>query len=264
MIIIFTVFTKKCTLLFISFKNFECEVTPTIMNADLTFRSGLKDVIPTLFGYIGVGLAMGIVANTSHLSVLAVLLMSLIVYAGSAQFIIISMLLAGSPISAIVLSTFLINSRMILMSMSLAQYFKQDSLLNNIGIGSLLTDETFALSMNKLNQTDHRLKPNWLHGANLLAYAIWALATVVGCLLGHLITDPNQFGLDFAVVGMFIGLLYLQMITDRSKSIKLQLLVVIFVAITMYFLMRWFPGNIALLIATLLGCGFGMAVSPHD
>ncbi|MFC6201801.1 AzlC family ABC transporter permease [Lactiplantibacillus nangangensis] len=234
------------------------------MNAELTFKSGFKDVVPTLFGYIGVGLAMGIVANTSHLSVLAVLLMSLIVYAGSAQFIIISMLLAGSPISAIVLSTFLINSRMILMSMSIAQYFKKDSLLQNIALGSLLTDETFALSMNKINRTDHQLRPRWLHAANILAYLVWAAATVVGCLLGNLIADPNQFGLDFAVVGMFIGLLYLQIITDRSKTLKTQLLVVLFVAIAMFFLMRFFPGNIALLIATLLGCGFGMAVSPHD
>lgn len=232
------------------------------MNADLSFRSGLKDVVPTLFGYIGVGLAMGIVANTSHLSVLAVLLMSLIVYAGSAQFIIISMLLAGSPVSAIVLSTFLINSRMILMSMSIAQYFKKDSIWQNIGLGSLLTDETFALSMNKLNLTDKKLRPQWLHAANIIAYLVWAAATVVGCLLGNLITDPNQFGLDFAVVGMFIGLLYLQIITDRSKSLKTQLLVVLFVAIAMYFLMRFVPGNIALLIATLLGCGFGMVVSP--
>ncbi|ETY74957.1 AzlC family ABC transporter permease [Lactiplantibacillus fabifermentans] len=232
------------------------------MNADLSFRSGLKDVVPTLFGYIGVGLAMGIVANTSHLSVLAVLLMSLIVYAGSAQFIIISMLLAGSPVSAIVLSTFLINSRMILMSMSIAQYFKKDSLWQNIGLGSLLTDETFALSMNKINLTDKKLRPQWLHAANIIAYLVWAAATVVGCLLGNLITDPNQFGLDFAVVGMFIGLLYLQIITDRSKSLKTQLLVVLFVAIAMYFLMRFVPGNIALLIATLLGCGFGMVVSP--
>lgn len=232
------------------------------MDSSLSFKSGLRDVLPTVFGYIGVGLAMGIVANTSHLSVLAVLLMSLIVYAGSAQFIIISMLLAGSPVSAIVLSTFLINSRMILMSMTVARYFKRDSLLQNIGLGTLLTDETFALSMNKLNVTDQKLRPTWLHAANVVAYLVWAVATVVGCLLGNLIADPDQFGLDFAVVGMFIGLLYLQMITDRSKPLSTQAEVVLFVAVCMFFLMRFFPGNIALLIATLLGCGFGMVVSP--
>lgn len=258
MIKIFIIFTNKRTLVITGFTQKGYEK----MNAELTFKSGLKDVVPTLFGYIGVGLAMGIVANTSHLSVLAVLIMSLVVYAGSAQFIIISMLLAGSPVSAIVLSTFLINSRMILMSMSIAQYFKKASLLDNVALGSLLTDETFALSMNKLNQTKQTLAPRWLHGANLLAYAVWAVATVIGDVLGQLITDPNQFGLDFAVVGMFIGLLYLQIITDRSKSLQTQLLVVLFVAILMTILMRFFPGNIALLIATLLGCGFGMVVTP--
>ncbi len=46
------------------------------MNSSLTYRSGIKDVLPTVFGYIGVGMAFGIVANTNHLSILAVFFMS--------------------------------------------------------------------------------------------------------------------------------------------------------------------------------------------
>ena len=67
------------------------------MNDELTIRSGIRDVMPTVFGYITVGMAYGIVAKTGHLSLLMIGLMSLIVYAGSAQFVLVSMLATGSP-----------------------------------------------------------------------------------------------------------------------------------------------------------------------
>ncbi|MDN6968237.1 AzlC family ABC transporter permease [Oenococcus sp. UCMA 17063] len=228
------------------------------MNSSLTYRSGIKDVLPTVFGYIGVGMAFGIVANTNHLSILAVFFMSLLVYAGSVQFVISAMLLTGSPISTIVLSAFLINSRIILMGTSIARYFKKSSLLQNIFIGSLLTDETFALAMTKVNKTDNHLTTTWFNAANIVAYFIWIISTVAGCALGKLIKNPAKFGLDFALIAMFIGLLYLQIINDHSKTIRLQLTVVISVVIMMYFLMRWFSGNIALLLATIIGCLLGM------
>ncbi|OLQ40331.1 branched-chain amino acid transporter AzlC [Oenococcus oeni] len=230
------------------------------MNSSLTYRSGVKDVLPTVFGYIGVGMAFGIVAEANRLSILAVLFMSLLVYAASVQFLISAMLLAGSPISTIVLSAFLINSRIILMGASIANHFKKSSLLQNIFIGSLLTDETFALAMTKVNKTDGRLTTAWFNAANIVAYFIWVISTVVGCALGKMIKDPLEFGLDFALIAMFVGLLYLQIINDHSKTIQLQLIVVIFVAIVMYFLMRWFSGNIALLMATIIGCLFGMEI----
>lgn len=231
------------------------------MNGDLTTRSGLHDVLPTLFGYIGVGLAFGIVGQTSHLSILEILLMSLLVYAGSAQFVITSMLLAGSPIPAMILSTFLVNARMILMSTTIAQFFRKSSLRQNIAIGSLLTDETFALGMSKLNYTDGQLKPTWFNTANVVAYLVWALSTVIGGLLGNLITDPKAFGFDFALVAMFIGLLYLQIISDRSKKIGLQLWIVFAVVIMMYGLLIIMSANMAILCATILGCLLGMAVT---
>ncbi|WP_203623657.1 MULTISPECIES: AzlC family ABC transporter permease [unclassified Lacticaseibacillus] len=230
------------------------------MTGDLSFRSGLKDVLPTVFGYIGVGLAFGVVAHTAGIAWWLVALMSLIVYGGSVQFVLATMLAAASPISAMLVSAILINSRMSLMSMTVAPYIKEESLLQNIMIGTLLTDETFALSMNKVNYTDHKLKPAWFHAANVGAYLVWMLATVVGALLGGLIPNPNAFGLDFAAVAMFIGLLYLQMIGDRSKPLVRQAQIVVVVMVMMYVLMRFFPGSTAMLIATVAGCLIGMGV----
>ncbi|KRL94132.1 branched-chain amino acid permease (azaleucine resistance) [Levilactobacillus hammesii DSM 16381] len=215
-------------------------------------------MLPTVFGYIGVGLAFGIVAHTSHLSLLVVAGMSFIVYAGSAQFIITSMLLLHDPLSGIFISTFLVNSRMILMSTSLAQYFRHESLFKNLLIGTLVTDETFALAMNKQNKTNGKLSFAWQSAANLVAYLVWGVATIVGAILGGMIADPTRFGFDFALTAMFIGLVYLQLISDRHLGLPLQLMVMIFVAIVYYFMIGLMSQNFALLVATVAGCLFGM------
>ncbi|WP_125581641.1 AzlC family ABC transporter permease [Levilactobacillus cerevisiae] len=228
------------------------------MSPSLTFRTGVRDVLPTVFGYIGVGLAFGIVAHTSHLSLLVVGGLSFVVYAGSAQFIITSMLLLHDPLSAIFISTFLVNSRMILMSTSLAQYFKHESLVRNLLIGTLVTDETFALAMNKQNKTNGKLSFAWQSAANLVAYLVWGVATVVGAILGGLIADPTRFGFDFALTAMFIGLVYLQLISDKHLGMSLQLSVMVFVALAYYFLIAVMSQNFALLVATVAGCLFGM------
>ncbi|USI59898.1 AzlC family ABC transporter permease [Lactococcus lactis subsp. lactis] len=54
------------------------------MNSELTFKQGLKDTMPTVFGYIGIGIAFGMIGHSEGFSVWVILLLSLIVYAGSA------------------------------------------------------------------------------------------------------------------------------------------------------------------------------------
>ena len=92
------------------------------MDDSLSVETAVKDTLPTVFGYIGIGISFGIVAASAGMSVLMATLMSLIVYAGSAQFILVSLLVIGTPIVSIALSVFLVNSRMILMSMTTAKF----------------------------------------------------------------------------------------------------------------------------------------------
>lgn len=228
------------------------------MNNSLSVDSAVKDTMPTVFGYIGIGISFGIVAAASGMSVVMATLMSLIVYAGSAQFILVSLLAIGTPIVSIVLSVFLVNSRMILMSMTTANFFKKNSLFENILIGSLITDESFALSMNKLNFTDGKLSFKWFNTVNLLAYLVWAASTMVGAMLGRIISNPEKLGLDFALVAMFIGLLYLQMINDKSISLKIQLIVVAIMLPLVYFGLIFISSDLLILVVTLIRCALGV------
>ncbi|HAO7283764.1 TPA: AzlC family ABC transporter permease [Listeria monocytogenes] len=224
---------------------------------ELSFYDGVKACLPTVLGYAGIGIAAGVVGKASHLSLLEVTLLAIIVYAGAAQFIISGLLLLQRPISAIIFTTFLINSRHFLMSMAEAPHFKKYSLWNNIGIGSLLTDETFGVSMNHIGNKKP-VSAKWMHGINITAYLAWIVACIVGAFIGNWLPNPEQFGLDFALSAMFIGLLYLQVVSDKSKKMSTSLLVMVLVALFLILFMRVMTPELAILTATLLGCLMGV------
>lgn len=230
------------------------------MNHQLDARTGIREALPTVFGYIGIGIAFGIVGQAAGFSPLIVSAMSFFIFAGSAQFVTVSMLTGGSPILSIVLATFLVNARMILMGMTIAPYFKAESLGKNLWLGTLLTDESFALGMNKLNHTKGRLSFEWFNAANLISYATWVFSTIIGAYLGRFIANPQALGLEFAVVAMFIGLLYLQIISDRSMIIALQLIMVLITFGLMSIGLIFIPSNLIVLVVTLIGCGIGVMI----
>jgi len=225
----------------------------------LTFKNGVIDCVPTLLGYIGIGIAAGVIGRASNLSILEVTLLAIIVYAGAAQFIIAGLMLIATPVSAIIFTVFLVNSRHFLMGMATAPYFKKFSMLNNLGIGSLLTDETFAVTMTAVAKKVP-VNAQWMHGLNLTAYLAWILSCLLGAVMGNWLPDPRQFGLDYALVAMFIGLLYLQLIGDTSKTKRHMLLVMLTVSVLLIFLMKFVSAELALLIATLLGCLLGVVI----
>lgn len=225
----------------------------------LTFKDGVYACIPTLLGYIGIGIAAGVVGKSAHLSVLEITLLAVIIYAGASQFIVSGLMLVATPISAIIFTVFLVNSRHFLMSMATAPTFRKYSLLNNIGIGSLLTDESFAVAMNAI-ANKQPINAAWMHGLNLTAYITWILSCFIGALIGEWLPDPTKFGLDYALVAMFIGLLYLQLIGDKTKRLINRLIAMLTVSVLLVLLLRFISSEMAILISTFAGCFMGVAM----
>lgn len=230
------------------------------MNDKLDIKTAIKDTLPTVFGYIGIGVAFGIIASSAGFNPFIVGMMSLFIYAGGAQFITVSMLSSSFPMLSIVLATFLINSRMILMSMAIAPFFKEYSIFKNISIGTFLTDESFSLGMNKQNYTNGKLNFEWFNTTNLISYITWAVSSVAGALLGGIVKNPYALGLDFSLVAMFIGLLYLQVISDFTIKKKVQIIVIIVVLFLVYFGMIFIPSNVLIIVVTLIGCAIGVVL----
>ncbi|MDH6430021.1 AzlC family ABC transporter permease [Paenibacillus sp. FSL R7-0048] len=237
-----------------SAENVQLEAIPSPKQED-SFLKGVKDCIPTLLGYLSIGLAAGVVQKTAGLSIAEIALISLILYAGSAQFIAAGMIAVSSSPAAIIITIFIVNLRHILLSAALSPYFRHLSPLRNMLVGSLLTDETFGVAINQaLNK--QQISEKWMHGLNLTAYLNWFLANVAGAFLAQWISDPDQFGLQFALPAMFIGILVISMI-DRNK-IKLDLVVAILAVIIAVGSSFLFSSSVGVIIATVIASTTGM------
>ena len=222
-----------------------------------TFRDGIHDALPTALGYVSIGIACGVVA-APYLSPLEMGLMSLLVYAGASQFAMIALLAAHQSFLYISMTVFLINLRNMLMSLHTSPDVKEASLLQNIGIGSLLTDESYGVYLTEKLHSK-QVTVSWMHGNNILGYIAWFFATVIGTALGSLLPNPEMFGLDFALVAMFIGIFAAQFqgmrITEKTQTL---LLVLLAVAASFLLLTMVLSQSLAVLFATLIGCFVGV------
>ncbi|SDC30888.1 4-azaleucine resistance probable transporter AzlC [Terribacillus halophilus] len=225
--------------------------------SDKSFRQGVKDCIPTLLGYISIGVAAGVVGVAAGISALEVVLLAVLVYAGSAQFIFAALVLDGSPAAAIILTTFIVNLRHFLMSATLAPHFTQFSVWRNIGIGILLTDETFGVASGKLQQKQ-QMSASWMNGLNITAYLCWIASCAAGAIFGNWLSDPEVFGLDFALPAMFIALLVLQLDAIESAKIKHYLRLIVCVVLLMIGFSFVVSSHIAVLLATIIGATIGV------
>ncbi|MDS2991091.1 AzlC family ABC transporter permease [Streptococcus pneumoniae] len=154
--------------------------------------------MPTALGYVSIGLACGII-GVPYVTLVEMGLMSLFVYAGSAQFAILALIVVQAPVTAIAMTVFLINLRLFLLSLHASTYFRHTSLWYNIGMSSILTDETYGVLMGELAHTD-KVNPMWMHGNNLNSYVAWFVGTVVGTALGGLLPNPEIFALILSSV----------------------------------------------------------------
>lgn len=223
-------------------------------------REGVVAAVPTVLGYASIGLACGIVSVHAGVSALEMGLMSLLVYAGSAQFVMCAMILAGAPLVSIAVTIFLVNLRHFLLSLHVTTIFQGNTLASNLFIGSFLTDESYGVLLRK-HLEDPAISPYWMYGNNMASYAAWVLFTVLGNLIGGLIPNPEQLGLDFALVAMFVGIFAGQLeAMARQMPLKKISLILLSVFVAYMLLVLFVSAYIAVLVATLIGCFVGVMV----
>ncbi|WMT43212.1 AzlC family ABC transporter permease [Paenibacillus sp. D2_2] len=227
------------------------------VSSEESFLQGVKDCIPTLLGYLSIGFAAGVLGTTSGLSITEITLMSLLVYAGSAQFILAGMVAANGSASAIIFTIFFVNLRHLLLSAALSPYFRHLSPLKNMLIGSLLTDETFGVAIAQTTNKTY-ISDKWMHGLNVTAYLNWVIANVAGAFLGQWITDPQKFGLDFALPAMFIGLLVLLMVSRAKVAVDIVVAVSAVVIVVGVSLVT--SASVGVIVATIFASTIGMVV----
>ena len=154
------------------------------------FLIGIRKTIPLMIGVIPFGLAYGIMGSQAGLTIMEIALMSIVVFAGSAQFMAVGMISQNIGFLFIIFSTFLINLRHLLMGMSLSPYLKK---LRNgwlYGLAFGMVDESYAVTINHFQDSETgEGNPSFMLGSAAGMYIFWIASSVIGALLGYSVND---------------------------------------------------------------------------
>lgn len=198
----------------------------------LTFRKGLKDGMPICLGYLSVSFAFGIMATQGGLPVWVALLISMTNLTSAGQVAGTQLILAGGTYVEIAVTTFIINIRYMLMSLSLSQ--KVESRMTNLQRWVLafgITDEIFAVAI----QQKEEVNAKYLSGLVITPYVGWALGTLLGATATGLLPDSLRNALGIAIYGMFIAII----IPPACKAKPIAMVVLLATVLSCCF--KWLP-----------------------
>jgi 4-azaleucine resistance transporter AzlC len=180
---------------------------------EATWGDGLRAGVP--FGIAGgvVAVSFGVVATQAGLSPLATILMSMIVYAGSAQFTAIAIIAQGGGVAAAIAAAGMMNSRFLPMGVALAPSLPGRALWRALQ-GQTVVDASWALAVREDGTFDRKL----LFGSSAVQYCTWTAGTILGALGGDLLGDPEALGLDALYPAFFVALLISEARSKRARS----------------------------------------------
>ncbi|HKJ36620.1 MAG TPA: AzlC family ABC transporter permease [Solirubrobacterales bacterium] len=179
-----------------------------------SFRRGLRDGVPVAIAGVAVAVSFGVLARPV-LGTAGAIVMSAIVFAGSAQFGSVAVLAAGGGPLAAIAAGILLNLRYVPMGVALAP-----SLRGGLGLQAIkaqaMVDYSWAAAMRGGGSFDVR----YMVGLTVPMYIGWISGTAAGAFAGELLGDPEAIGLDAVFPAFFLALL---MGTDAGRTLKATL-----------------------------------------
>ena len=203
-----------------------------------------------IFGFVPVGIAYAIMARRAGFSVLETVYMSLSVFAGASQMMAVGLYVQGAGILAMILATFIINLRHVIMGTCIMEKMPPTRPWMRWLLGFGVTDEAFAIFTTEKRE---KRTPWYFLGLTAVTYASWVAGSAVGAVVSDLLPDILTASLGIALYAMFIGLL----VPGLTRNGRLALLVV-FTAVVNTFLSRVMDSNWALIVSTLASAALGV------
>ncbi|HBC7442965.1 TPA: AzlC family ABC transporter permease [Morganella morganii] len=218
------------------------------------FLTGALHMTPLNLAVVPWAILAGSMAVDSGLTFAQSVAMSAMVFAGAAQLVTLGLLNSGAGVITIIVSVFFITSQHLLYGLTLRPHVRPFSPLQRAGIGFLLTDELFAVSV----AGRQRLSFAYLFGAGLSFYLVWVLVSILGIVLAHSISDLSQLRLDFSVVATLLAIV-VPLIKSKSALVGALFSFVVTIILTRAGIQgsAVIAGVSAMLLAVLLGRKWG-------
>ena len=179
-----------------------------------TYRAAFRHTIPTLTGYIFLGTAYGIYMNRMGFAAWYPPLISLVVYAGSMQFVLVNLLLQTfSPLGTFLL-TLMVNARHLFYGLAMLTKYGGSGFRRGYMIFAL-TDETFSVNVS-VEPPAGIDKQSFMLAISLMNQSYWVLGATVGGLVGSLVQFDTR-GIDFVMTALFVVIFTEQWLTHKGR-----------------------------------------------
>ena len=174
-----------------------------------TITAAFRDTLPVMTGYVFLGFGFGILMYQSGYGVLWSFAASLFIYAGSMQYMAVSLITGGASLLTTALTTLVVNARHLFYGISMVDAYKGAGKRKPYMIFAL-TDETYSLVSQ--NQTpDH----GYCFLVSLFDHIWWVSGTVLGALAGSLI-PINYEGIEFVLTALFVTIFVEQWLSTKD------------------------------------------------
>jgi len=209
------------------------------------FLKGITDVSPLMIPVVPFGLIFGILAIEIGFSPLATMGMSLIIFGGASQIILLQLFSGGASSFVIISSVGAVNSRHLLYGAVVSEHISDLKLIWKIIISYFLIDQAFATSNEYFKKSKEKNKYFHLIGGGFTCWIIWQSTTFLGIILGA--TIPEKLGLSFAIPLTFLAIL----VNDFRKMINV--IVILTSGLVALFGYNYIPYKAYVIVAAFAG-----------
>lgn len=171
------------------------------------------DTLPVMTGYLVLGMGFGIVLKTKGYGVLWALAMSVFIYAGSMQYLAVSLLTSGASLIAAAITTLMVNARHLFYGISMIDKYKGAGAKKPYMIFAL-TDETYSLVCSQ-ELSNPKEQHTYFFMVSLFNQLYWITGSVAGAVLGSVIPFSVE-GIDFALTALFITIFVEQWLSTKD------------------------------------------------
>lgn len=178
-----------------------------------TIKSALRDTIPIMTGYLVLGFGFGIMLKAAGFGIFTAFAMSVLIYAGSMQYVAVGLLSGGVSLITAAITTLMVNARHLFYGISLLDKYK--------GMGKRklylifgLTDETYSLVCHDHSDIPQNQLKNYYFFVTLFDHCYWIAGGILGALFGTLVSF-NSEGIDFILTALFLTIFLEQWLEEK-------------------------------------------------
>ena len=182
------------------------------MNAKI-WKRALIHTLPVMAGYVVLGLGFGILLRVAGYGALWALAMAVFMFAGSMQYVGVSLIASGTPLLTVALTTLMVQARHLFYGISMIDRYRGAG-PKKLYLMHALTDETYSLICNS-HLPDFADAHSYYFAVSLLNHLYWIAGCMLGSLAGAILPFSSE-GVDFAMTALFVTVFVEQWLSDKE------------------------------------------------